>query len=68
MIYKLNNATMFEDWDIANRQPIHKSFPAGTRVRDVLRPGNQNCVRLVAVVGVDGFIASVVRQQITRID
>lgn len=67
MIYKLNNATMFEQQGVICHPPIRKTFPRGTRVKDSAHPGSQNLARVVSVIGSDGFVAIVVRQQLTRV-
>lgn len=64
MTATLKNAVEFEDWDVANRCTIFKTFPAGTQVRDVTRPSNDSPTRLYAVVGVDGYIAVLHHSQV----
>ena len=59
MTYNLKAATVFEDFDIAAKRSVFKTFPAGTAVKDILRISNPNPIRLVSPVGVAGWIASV---------
>ena len=59
MSLRIKHATEFQDWDVARRETIFKTFPAGTKVKDCLRAGNPSNVRLYAPIGTVGWIASI---------
>ena len=56
---KTTQRITFQDWDTENRRTVYREFPAGTEVRDTLRPSNRWNIRTYRVVGVDGWIADI---------
>ena len=62
---KTTKPVQFQDWDIANRKTIYRTFPAGQIVVDVLRPSNPRKVRCWAIMDTEGWIADIPNTSLT---